>query len=164
MTNKMNLDNVHSLINLTPHNVNLVSKVLFENYKEVGSLITATGIRHNTQTYDEFGELLPQMIAIPSSGSARVTMSKHCCGEFNGFPLYTTTYGDLDWGHDISQYCNLSVPGSIGCLFIVSGLFAAAAIAQGHELAGSLVVPSGAVRDEHNTSTVLGCTGLSFIH
>lgn len=156
--------NVHSLINLTPHNINLVSKGLFENYKEVGSLITATGIKHGMQPYDEFGEQLPERIDIPSSGSARVTTSKYCYGEFNGFPLYTTAYGDLDWGHDMSQYCNLSIPGSIGCLFIVSGLFASAAVAQGHELAGSLVVPSGVVRDESNGSIVLGCTGLSFIH
>ena len=158
----MKLNNINSLINLTPHKVDLVAKDLFENYKEAGTLITATGIRHNMQAYDEFGEYIPQIITIPSSGSARVTTTKSCCGEFNGFPIYTTKYGDLDWRHNMSQYCNLSIPGSIGCLFIVSGLFASAAIAQGHELAGSLVVPSGVVRDEHNTSLVLGCTGLSF--
>lgn len=126
---------IEKIINATPHQINVLTDV---------------NVNQNVQTkqYTANPELIELLAVFPPSGILpRVAMSNQLITEMKGIPIEAVVYGDIE---------NLP-PQEEGVYYIVSGLVAAAGV---HINRYDLLAPCKLVRDESNSSTVLGCLSL----
>ncbi|MFY9421935.1 MAG: hypothetical protein WAP91_02885 [Bacilli bacterium] len=84
------------------------------------------------------------ILAIPSSGVARVSVTSRIIGEVNGFPVRQNTYGEV---------VNLPDPEE-GTVFVVSAL-----VAQAAKDRKDLLVVDDTVRNEKGQ--IIGCRGFA---
>lgn len=89
------------------------------------------------------GEMI---MAIPSSGVARVSVTSQVIGEVNGFPIKQNVYGEI-----------IDLPDPIGeTVYIVSAL-----VAQAAKDRTDLLVVNDTVRNENGQ--IIGCQGFARI-
>lgn len=129
-------------INLTPHSIDIYSESAFVNLQQL-----------NPTTWVADGVEGEPLVQCPSEGVARISTTTVQIGVIDGVPLYKTQYGDIT-----------GIPDDVTDedILIVSLPLQSMAIASGHPLAPQMASPYQVVRLASNTSTVLGCTGLSF--
>lgn len=123
------------IINVTPHAIYILStKGVIQDSK--------------TKTYSANASDIEILQTIPKSGILpRVASSEVEAGEILGIPILVTTWGEIS---DLP-------PEEDGIFYIVSSIVASAAKAQGRK---DCLAPLKLVRDEANSSTVLGCLAL----
>ena len=130
------------LINLTPHSFEVYQEDQFLNLEVVSpTSIIADGVE---------GEPL---VSLASSGSIRIATSTVPSMLFEGIPTVITMYGEAT-----------GIPEGITSedTLIVSLPAQSMAKAANHHLAPQMASPMKVVRLRSNTSTVLGCMGISF--
>lgn len=130
--------------NLTPHSIDIYPTEAFADL----SRGAATGVDKSAA-----------IMCIPSEGVARIGMKTEKLADgHGGVPLDKTVYEGLI---GLPEWMENGTPDPDD-LIIVSMPTQAYAHSISHPLANQMVIPSGAVRDSSNGSTVLGCQGLSF--
>ncbi len=131
------------VINLTPHSIEVYPEAAFKNLEQTNPTTwIADSVDQN---------LLLESFA--SQGVARITTSVVPAGSIGTIPAVQTSYGELT---------GIPVDVDPFDVLIVSLPTQSMAIASGNPLAKNMVSPYKVVRLRSNTSTVLGCMGLSY--
>jgi len=131
-----------AIINLCPHSFDVYNESQFVNLEQT-----------NPTTWVADGIEGEAIVSIPSSGSIRIATSTIPSVDIKGIPTVITKYGEAT---GIPQNVNH------GDVLVVSLPAQSMAKAANHPLASQMGSPYKAVRLRSNTSTVLGCMGLSF--
>lgn len=131
-----------AIFNLCPHSFDLYEESQFLNLQQL-----------NPTTWVADGVEGSPKLSISSSGSIRIATSTVEGKPVESIPTVKTEYGDA-----------IGVPEGVGenDILIVSLPAQSMAKAAGHPLAAQMGSPYKVVRLAQNTSTVLGCMGLSF--
>ena len=131
-----------TIINLTPHNFDVYAEFQFVNLERVNATtLIADSVEGNA------------ILSLPSAGSIRIDKTEEEWRTINGIPTVITKYGDA-----------VGIPESVTAedVLVVSLPAQSMAVAANHPLASQMASPYKVVRLRSNTSTVLGCMGLSF--
>ena len=129
------------LVNLTPHSIEVYVADQFEGLEQV-----------NPTTWVADGVSGVPILARVSRGSLRISTSAIESDPVEGVPIFQTSYGDLTGLPEETE----------GCLFIVSLPAQSMAKQSGHPLSNRMVAPYQVVWLKSNSSTVLGCMGLTY--
>lgn len=131
-----------AIFNLCPHSFDLYAEDQFVNLQQL-----------NPTTWVADGVVGEPKLSLPSVGSIRIATRTVEAEHVEGIPAVVTQYGDA-----------VGIPEGVGetDILIVSLPAQSMAKAAGHPLAAQMGSPYKVVRLASNTSTVLGCMGLSF--
>ena len=131
-----------SVINLTPHSVQVYSESQFKGLEQVNP----------TTWVADSVEGVP-LASYESQGMARISVKTEDLGdEVDGVPIFQSVYGEA-----------VGVPESLedGDVLIVSLPMQSMAKASQHPMAPTMVSPFKVVRSRANGSLVLGCMGFT---
>lgn len=131
-----------AIFNLCPHSFDLFREDQFVNLQQL-----------NPTTWVADGVGGSPKLSFGSVGSIRIATTTVETEAVDGIPTVKTEYGDA-----------IGIPEGVGAtdILIVSLPAQSMAKAAGHPLAAQMGSPYKVVRLASNTSTVLGCMGLSF--
>lgn len=130
------------IINATPHAINIYHQSAFVNLEQLNP---------TTWVADAVDED-KLILNVDSTGIARIAVVTTEGDEINGIPTVQTVYGELTGIPELND----------DDIVVVSLPTQSAAKSCGHPLASRMATPYKVVRQRNNTSTVLGCMGLSF--
>ena len=134
------VSNFMTIINLTPHGVQVYNEDQFVGLEQVNPTTwVADSVEGNP------------ILDLPSVGSLRISTATVDGDPIDGVPIVETTYGELvglptDY---IDQFMIVSLP----CQSMAKQ--------SGHNLASKMLAPYKVVRLRSNTSQVLGCMGFT---
>ena len=131
-----------AIINLCPHNFDVYNESQFTNLEQTNA---TTWVADNVEG--------KAVLSIPSSGSIRIATTTVEGNPVQGIPTVVTQYGEA-----------VGIPNNVtnDDTLVVSLPAQSMAKAANHPLAAQMGSPYKVVRLRSNTSTVLGCMGLSF--
>ncbi len=130
-----------AIINLCPHNFNVYAEEQFTNLEQT-----------NATTWVADGVKGEAILSLASSGSIRIATTTVEGNPVQGIPTVKTVYGEIIGIPDVNS----------DDVLVVSLPAQSMAKAANHPLAAQMGNPYRVVRLRSNTSTVLGCMGLSF--
>ena len=130
-----------AIINLCPHSFDVYAEEQFTNLEQT-----------NPTTWVADGVKGEAILSLASSGSIRIATRTVEGNPVQGIPTVLTVYGEAIGIPDVNS----------DDVLVVSLPAQSMAKAANHPLAAQMVSPYRVVRLRENTSTVLGCMGLSF--
>jgi len=131
-----------NILNCTPHSISIYPESAFINLVQVNPTTLIADAVDESQRIAYFG----------SVGNARISTNVSPYYEVYGIQFVKTEYGQFTGIPECEE----------DDLIIVSLPTQSMALASNHYLANRMVSPYKVVRLSSNTSTVLGCMGLSF--
>lgn len=131
-----------AIINLCPHSFDVYNESQFTNLEQT-----------NATTWVADGVEGEAIVSIASSGSIRIATTTVPSNSIEGIPTVVTEYGEA-----------VGIPNNVtnDDVLVVSLPAQSMAKAANHPLNPQMGSPYRVVRLRSNTSTVLGCMGLSF--
>lgn len=130
-----------AIINLCPHSFDVYKESQFTNLEQT-----------NATTWVADGVKGEAILSVSSSGSIRIATTTVEGNPVQGIPTVKTVYGEAIGIPDVNS----------DDVLVVSLPAQSMAKAANHPLAAKMGSPYKVVRLRANTSTVLGCMGLSF--